>query len=64
MDLVDCNQPAGGPPAETGERCTLEIECALNDPPCPWDVNGDRSGGLADLLETLSEWGPCPTTGR
>jgi hypothetical protein len=61
-DLVDCNQPAGGPPAEIGENYTLEVNCELNNPPCPWDFNGDNMVGFADLLKVLSEWGPCPTS--
>jgi hypothetical protein len=60
-DLVDCNQPLGGPPAEIGENYTLEVNCDLNAPPCPWDFNMDNSVGFADLLKVLSNWGPCPT---
>jgi hypothetical protein len=60
-DLVDCNQPAGGPPAEIGENYTLRVNCELTGLPCPWDFNGDEMVGFADLLKVLSNWGPCPT---
>ena len=29
-------------------------------PPCPWDLNGDGTVGIGDLLALFSEWGPCP----
>lgn len=59
-ELVDCNQPAGGPPAEVGENYVMTVLCDPNSPPCPWDFNGDNEVGFADLLKLLSEWGPCP----
>jgi hypothetical protein len=31
-------------------------------PPCPWDFNGDGDVDSADLVELLSNWGPCPGT--
>lgn len=60
-EIVDCNQPAGGPPAEVGENYTLRVECSFNAPPCPWDFDGDNNVGFQDLLKVLSNWGPCPS---
>ena len=58
--IVDCNQPAGGPPDEIGDRYWMRIEC-VPIIPCPWDVDGDGVVGFEDLLKLLSNWGPCPT---
>lgn len=58
--IVDCNQPAGGPPNEVGDSYVLEVICVGGTPPCPWDINGDGQVGFADLLSILSNWGPCP----
>jgi hypothetical protein len=58
--IVDCNQPAGGPPAEIGDRYTLTVTCIPNGLPCPWDLDGDMQVGFGDLLKVLSFWGPCP----
>jgi hypothetical protein len=35
---------------------TLTCRCVAA---CPWDFNGDGMIGFADLLEVLSNWGPC-----
>lgn len=59
-EIVDCNQPLGGPPAEVGDEYLLEVNCAPNLPPCPWDLDGDNLVGFGDLLKVLSFWGPCP----
>lgn len=59
--IVDCTQPAGGPPNEVGDHYILEVECITSTPPCPWDFNGDGEVGFSDLLKVLSNWGPCPT---
>jgi hypothetical protein len=58
--IVDCNQPAGGPPNEVGDHYYLTITCTPNGLPCPWDLDGDMQVGFADLLKVLSFWGPCP----
>ena len=29
-------------------------------PPCPWDLNGDGTVGVGDLLALFAVWGPCP----
>ena len=58
-EIVDCNQPAGGPPAEIGHEYHLEVSC-LRKPPCPWDLDGDNVVGFGDLLLLLAAWGPCP----
>lgn len=59
-EIVDCNQPLGGPPAEVGENYVLNVMCEFNAPPCPWDFDGDNQVGFQDLLKVLSNWGPCP----
>jgi len=60
-DIVDCNQPAGGPPAEIGDEYWMNVHCEANSPPCPWDLDGDNVVGFGDLLKILSFWGPCPS---
>ena len=60
LGIVDCNQPAGGPPAETGDRYILDVQCATSSPPCPRDLDGSGSIDFGDLLKILSFWGPCP----
>ncbi len=37
----------------------LGTACATA-PPCPADVNGDHTVGVADLLAVIGSWGPCP----
>ncbi|MCI0365762.1 MAG: S8 family serine peptidase [Phycisphaerales bacterium] len=34
--------------------------CAGFEPPCPPDIDGDDTVGVADLLAVISSWGPCP----
>ena len=29
-------------------------------PPCPWDLDGDGTVGIGDLLSLFAVWGPCP----
>lgn len=59
-EIVDCNQPAGGPPLEVGDHYVLNVECAPNGLPCPWDFNENGQVDFQDLLKLLSVWGPCP----
>ncbi len=33
---------------------------ALAGVSCPWDLDGDANVGFTDLLELLTNWGPCP----
>jgi subtilisin-like proprotein convertase family protein len=52
-----------GPTDATGRFCgwnidDIEIWGLL--PPCDGDINGDRTVGILDFLQLLSEWGPCP----
>ena len=45
------------PPSLSGEASfdfTFEVAAA-----CPWDLDGNRSVGAADLLALLVSWGPC-----
>ncbi len=28
--------------------------------PCPWDLNGDGTVGVGDMLALFAVWGPCP----
>ena len=30
-----------------------------NDGICPWDITGDGQVDVADLVETIVNWGPC-----
>ncbi|MCH8007194.1 MAG: hypothetical protein IH888_13370 [Planctomycetes bacterium] len=37
-----------------------QVNCDL---PCPWDLEGNGSVGVKDLLILLGVWGPCPPKG-
>ncbi|MHC4414878.1 MAG: right-handed parallel beta-helix repeat-containing protein [Planctomycetota bacterium] len=47
---------------------TAQVDGAVDDPsnliqitsPCPWDLNGDGTVGISDLLGLLSAWGTDP----
>ncbi len=41
---------------ETPGACCIEAA----EPECPADLTGTGSVGVPDLLELLSQWGPCP----
>jgi hypothetical protein len=38
----------------------LAYRLELGPDPCPVDLNGSGSGDIADLLNILANWGPCP----
>ena len=35
-------------------------EVGVGGEPCPWDLNGDGSVGINDLLSLLGQWGTDP----
>jgi hypothetical protein len=47
----------GGPVTLSGE-IHMSRFCPI--PVCPADTNGDGDVGVADFLELLARWGPCP----
>ena len=50
-DVVTANMSIGSPPTVT---------VLINQPTCPWDLNGDGFVGIGDLLAFFALWGPCP----
>ena len=44
-----------------GWLVALAIVTLAGDPTCPSDLNSDGNVATADLLQLLSDWGPCPS---
>jgi hypothetical protein len=53
-DIVTANTDDG----ETTAGGSVTV--LLNDPPCPWDLDGDEDVGVKDLLSLLGSWGINP----
>ncbi len=55
--LID--QDAGGPGND--EDLVIDFKGSISiQPPCPWDLTGDGTVGIGDLLDLFALWGPCP----
>lgn len=46
-----------------GWQMAFKITGAINCEPCKGDINGDCFVNFDDLLQVLSGWGPCPSSG-
>ena len=53
LALADCADAAVG----SCDQCGAPGSCASG--PCPADIDLDGEVGFSDLLEVLSNWGPC-----
>ena len=59
-DLVFSSMAANIVPGDFGQQVDVFV---MNDANPRWDVNGDGVTDMADVIELLASWGPCPVGG-
>ncbi|MHC5115233.1 MAG: hypothetical protein ACYTGP_12485 [Planctomycetota bacterium] len=53
--------PCPDGPATPGYLYELCVRTGGPPLPCPWDLNDNGQVDFADLLQVITNWGPCPT---
>ncbi len=51
--------PPNTPPAGSARDLAIAVVAVKLLAPCPWDLNGNGSVDVPDLIALLASWGPC-----